>query len=187
SIPRDDLLAEMMDSAAQVYELQASSVLEANREDFEQLLASDIPEPVAQSVMRARYLNIALTVWAESRRTGLPFQAAAVQHLAIGRASRLQDVLDDMASRAAAGKWEPVALRILQARFHGLLQRLVSQCTIDSDSSSVDVLEPELAEGLLSDVRAQVDAMWTRRRPSVAAMLVLEERVTTAIARLSSP
>ncbi len=186
-IPQDDLLNEMMDAAGQVYELQASSVLEANREDFEALLASDIPEPVAQSVMRARYLNIALTVWAESRRAGVSFEVTAVQHLAIGRASRMQDVLDDLAQRPAAGQWEPVALRILQARFHGLLQSLVAKCTIDSDSDTVDLLEPELAQGLLSDVRAQVDAMWVAgRRPTVASLLVLEERVTGAISRLEA-
>ncbi|MEN0062826.1 MAG: NAD-glutamate dehydrogenase domain-containing protein [Myxococcota bacterium] len=184
-IPDDALLGEMKDAAGQVYELQASSVLEANAEAVGKLLASDIPEPVASRVMRARYLNIALTVWAEARRAGAAFDVTAVQHLAIGRASRLQEVLDDLAQRPAAGRWEPVALRILQARFHALLQQLVSRCTIDSESRSVDLLETELASGVLSNVRAQVDAMWTPgRNPTVASLLVLEERVNSAISRI---
>jgi len=186
-IPEDSLLEEMKDAAGRVQELEASSVVEANREEFEQLIQSDIPEPVAERILRARYLNIALTVWSESRRSGLPFATMAIQHIAIGRASRLQEVLDDLASRPAQGRWEPIALRILQARFHALLQRLVATCHIDSESCSVDTLEPELAEGLLSDVRAQVDAMWQHGTYlSVATLLVLEERVTSAIARLDA-
>jgi hypothetical protein len=49
----------------------------------------------------------------------------------------------------------------------------------------VDAIEPELATGKLADVRAQVDELYKRETtPSVAAMLVLEERVNSAIARL---
>ncbi|HHO50464.1 MAG TPA: hypothetical protein ENK18_06205 [Deltaproteobacteria bacterium] len=187
SIPSDERLLVMKDAAAQVYELQASEVLLSNHAKLEGLLAEDIPEAVSERILRAQYLNIALTVWAEATRTGEPFEIIAVRHLAIGRASRLQEVLDDLSTRPAMGRWDPLALRILHTRFHTLLRSLVGKCPIEIEGNTVDQLEPQLARGVLSDVRAQVDDMLEENSSaSVATLLVLEERVASAIARIRS-
>jgi glutamate dehydrogenase len=186
SVPDDELLAEMAHAAAQVYDLQATEVVARNQEKFDALLADDIPETVARSVLRAQYLNIALTVWAQAKRSKEPFQDIAVRHLAIGRASRLQQVLDDLSSRPASGRWDPIALRILHARFHTQLRTLVGKCPIDAEVQSVDQLEPKLAAGALCDVRQQVDDMVSEdeERPDISTLLVLEERIGAAIRRL---
>ncbi|MBX2803083.1 MAG: NAD-glutamate dehydrogenase [Myxococcales bacterium] len=187
SVPDDEMVEEMKNAAQQVYELQATDVVARNREQFEELLAEDIPEEVARRILRAQYLNIALTVWSEAKRSKEPFEVIAVRHLAIGRASRLQEVLDDLARRPAEGRWDPIALNILHARFHTLLRRLVSRCPVERSLSTVDQLEPSLARGALSDVRAQVDDLIGEdERPTTATLLVLEERVASAMARISS-
>jgi len=184
-IPGKKMLDEMKAAASQVYELQASDDLVRARERFDMLINNDIPEPVARSIMRAQTLNITLTVWAEAKRTKTPFQEIAVRHLAIGRASRLQEVLDDLASRPAEGRWDPIALRILHTRIHKLLRSLVGKCPPDLQGATVDQLEPHLVQGQLAGVRAQVDDMLGQESsPSVATLMVLEERVAAAIRRL---
>jgi len=186
SIPGDDILEEMREAAARVYDLQASDVVEHNRSAFQALKASDIPDDVAHRIVRAQYINLALTVWAESRTSGQPFAQIAVRHMAIGRASRMQEVLDSLSTRPASGRWDPIALRILHTRFHNLLRRLVGVCKVECADRSVDELEPELATGLLADVRQQVDDLLDGEdAPSVATLLVLLERLDAAIERMS--
>lgn len=185
TIPSDETIEEMRDTVDRIYDLQAGEVAAANRQKLETLRQEGLPEGVARLVLKAQYLNQGLTVYAEAKRTGLPFQEIGVRHLAIGRASRLQQVLDDLASRPATGRWDPLALRILHTRFHRLLRQAVGKCAVDSNGKTVDVLEPELATGRLADLRSQVDALLTHEHtPSVAALLVLEERVASAITRL---
>jgi glutamate dehydrogenase len=185
-IPPDDLLDEMREAAAQVYDLQATEVLDANRQVLEDLLSSDIPEEVARPIVRAQFINLALTVWAESKSSGTDFASIAVRHLAIGRASRLQEVLDSLTSRPASGRWDPIALRILHTRFHNLLRRLVGAVPVDADNLTVDELEPVLAKGVLADVRAQVnDLLDGEEAPSIATLLVLMERLDAALARMT--
>ena len=67
---------------------------------------------------------------------------------------------------------------------HTLLRTLVGKCPIAVDEATVDELEPKLADGVLADVRAQVDDMLEGGVPSVATLLVLEERVAAAVSRL---
>jgi len=63
---------------------------------------------------------------------------------------------------------------------------LVGRTPIRGPIDSVDTLEPMLAAGALRGVRAQVDAMLGQgdELPSVATLLVLEERLASAIARI---
>ncbi len=186
SIPPDNLLDEMREAAARVYDLQASSVLDANRRVLDELLSSNIPEEVARPIVRAQFINLALTVWAESKSSGLDFADIAVRHLAIGRASRLQEVLDSLTTRPASGRWDPIALRILHTRFHNLLRRLVGAVRVDSSGLTVDELEPVLVEGPLVDVRTQVDDLLDgEEAPSIATLLVLMERLDAALARMT--
>jgi len=187
SIPDNDILGDMRDAAAKVYELQASDVVEDNRVAFEALRTSDIPDDVAHRIVRAQYINLALTVWAESRSSGRPFADIAVRHMAIGRASRLQEVLDSLTTRSASGRWDPIALRILHTRFHNLLRRLVGVCQVDAEVQTVDQLEPVLAKGELSEVRSQVDDLLEGdEAPSVATLLVLMERLDALVSRMSA-
>jgi glutamate dehydrogenase len=185
SIPDDEVLETMRQAAKQVYELQASEVAARNRALLDELTAHDIPENVAELILKAQYLNIALMIWAESRRTGIDFERMVVQHLAVARASRMQQLLEDLSSRPASGRWDPIALRILNHRFHQILRDLV-QATPLSDETTVDAMVPMLQAGFLSDVRAQVDEMLDGDTAEVATLLVLEERMASAITRLST-
>jgi glutamate dehydrogenase len=186
TIPSEDRIQDMRAAVDQVYALQASDVVARNRAKFEALRSQDIPEAVAKQILKARYLNIALTVWTEATRTGESVDVIAIRHLAIGRASRLQEVIDDLSHRPASGRWEPIGLHILHGRFSELLRELVGKCPVDVKGVSVDVLEPQLAEGTLSDVRCQVDDLLAGEpSPSVATLLVLEERVAGAVTRLT--
>jgi glutamate dehydrogenase len=184
TIPADEALEEMRTTAEQIYELQASAVHAKNIAQVESLRAHGIPEEVARRILRAQYLNIALAVYAEAKRTSLPVEVVAVRHLAIGRASRLQELLDDLANRPASGRWEPLAIRILQTRFHALLNQAISRSAAGAQGATVDELEASLSSGQLADLRAQVDEVLSTPSPTVSALLVLEERVASAVARL---
>ncbi len=188
TIPADELLDEMKDAAAQVYELQSSEVLLRNKTTLDELATHDIPPDVARRVVQAQYLNLALTVWAESRASGIDFSAGAVRHLAIGRASGLQSVLDSVTTRPASGRWDPIAMRLLYSRFHNQLRRLVDACPHDpNEPNTVDELEPVLSNGALADVRAQVEEIFDADEvPQLATFIVLEERIDAAISRLES-
>jgi glutamate dehydrogenase len=185
-IPTDDEMSEMTTAADQVYALQARTVLERNRAVADQLIANDVPEEAVTRVLKAQYLNVALMIWSEARRSGEPFKKMVVRHLAVAHASRLQDVLDDLASRPASGRWDPIALRILHSRYHQLLRNLVATTPFPDDLGSVDTLEPKLAAGALRDVRAQIDELIAGGSPSVATLLVMEERVALAVARMAA-
>ena len=185
-IPTDEELHEMTSAAQQVYELQHTEVLRRNADLANSLATDDITTDVALCVLKSQYLNIALMVWAESKRTDTPFPEMVVRHLAIARASRLDGVLYDLQNRPAGGRWDPIALRILHTRYHNLLRALVGRTPIKGPVESVDKLEPMLAAGALRDVRSQVDAMVGHgdELPSVATLLVLEERLAAAISRV---
>ena len=97
-----------------------------------------------------------------------------------------RQVIDDLSHRPASGRWEPIGLHILHGRFSELLRELVGKVPVDVKGVSVDALEPQLAVGTLCDVRCQVDDLLAGEpSPSVATLLVLEERVAGAVARLS--
>jgi len=185
-IPTDDELEEMTSAAQHVYELQHTEVLRRNADLAQSLADDDITADVALRILKSQYLNIALMVWAESKRTDTPFTEMVVRHLAIARASRLDQLLHDLQSRPAGGRWDPIALRILHSRYHNLLRALVGRTPINGKIESVDKLDPMLAAGALKDVRAQVDAMLgdSDELPSVATLLVLEERLAAAISRI---
>jgi hypothetical protein len=77
-------------------------------------------------------------------------------------------------------------MRILSGRVQSQLRRLVSICPrTPNEPQTVDALEPVLATGVLADVRSQVDELFDGDdAPSLATLIVLEERVDAAIARL---
>ncbi len=187
TIPPDDRIAEVREAVDQVYALQASEVAARNKAKLDALRAQGISDTVARTILKARYLNIGFTVWTEAVKSGESVAEVATRHLAIGRASRIQEVIDDLSHRPASGRWEPIGLRILHGRFSELLRELVSKCTVKVDvrGATVDQIEPRLSSGLLSDVRAQVDDLLTGAdSPSVATLLVLEERVASVVTRL---
>ncbi|MFT4621577.1 MAG: glutamate dehydrogenase [Myxococcota bacterium] len=183
-IPTDAELDEMTTAADQVYGLQAKAVLARNRTLADQLMAEDIPEAAVQRVLKAQYLNVALMIWSEARRSDQPFKTMVIRHLAVARASRLQDAIDDLGTRPASGRWDPIALRILHSRYHQLLRNLVARTSFQTKAETVDTLEPFLVQGALHDVRKQVDELLEGGRPSVATLLVMEERVASAISRM---
>ena len=183
-IPSDAELTSMASAIDTVYRVQSSAVVEQNSELLRELLADEIPHEVALRILKAQYLNTALMVWSESRRTGRPLPEVAITILAIGRASGLQRVLDTVKPCQEADRWEPIGLRILERRFTMHLRALVENCDINVGGSTVDDLVPRLTEGEMAHVRQQVDAMLTSETSSVASLLVLEARVAAVVQRL---
>ncbi|MCA9569638.1 MAG: NAD-glutamate dehydrogenase, partial [Myxococcales bacterium] len=184
-VPTDEELTTMREAAHQVYQLQASEVARRNASLLAELRDADIPDEVAHLILQAQYLNVALMIWAEARRTGTDFPKMVVHHLAVARASGVQRVLEDLGARPAGGRWDPIALSILHNRFHQLLRQLVARTPMEA-GASVDAVEARLRKGFLQDVRDQVDAMiGSDEVASVATLIVLEERIASAITRLA--
>ena len=185
-IPEDEELAEMTSAVAQVYKLQTKQVMARDRSLIRKLTDLGISSTVALQIVKARYLNVGLMIWAEARRTTTAFKDMVIQHMAVAQASRLQEVLDDLAERPASGTWDPIATKILHSRFHQLLRNVVARTPFGKAPKSVDALEQHLIDGVLADVRGQVCELLDGETsgPTIAALLVLEERVTSAIERL---
>ncbi|MBA2321528.1 MAG: NAD-glutamate dehydrogenase, partial [Deltaproteobacteria bacterium] len=183
-IPNDAELDGMLSAADAVFSSQASEVAARHKREIEELKKLDLPNDVARLVLDAQYLNVALMVWSEAERARVPFAEMVVRHLAVARASRMQDVIDSLAGRPASGRWDPLAYRILYNRFYALLNRLVARLPVQATNATVDQRETELAAGPLADVRAQVDAILGREPATVSTLLVLEERLESAITRL---
>lgn len=156
-----------------------------NREAFKELLAADIPANVATLVLKAKYLNTAIMVWAEAKRGSKPVSEMVIRILAVARSTRLGEVIADLANRPASGEWEPIALGILHHRYTQLLRNLVRKIDTNGEEATVDLLAQQLETGALADVRAQFDELLASEdQPSVATLLVLEERVAAATARV---
>jgi len=185
-IPTHDELVDMSAAVDEVYAHEADFVAARNREVVADLDTHGVPEEVIELVLKAQYLNIALMVWSHANRMGRPFEEMVVRQLAVGRSSRLQSVIDDLGSRPASGRWDPIAIRILHHRFQQALRRLVRLTPTNGAVGSVDAVAEELSTGALSDVRQQVDELLVGEEgpPSVATLLVLEERVASAISRM---
>ncbi|MCA9489530.1 MAG: NAD-glutamate dehydrogenase, partial [Myxococcales bacterium] len=184
-IPDDVVLEQMREAAPRVHALQTADVAAADRAATERMAAMGISREVAAVVLEARSLNIGLAAWAESNRSGLSLETIAARQLAVGRASRLQSVLDDLATRPASGRWDPLALRILHTRFQALLRALVGKCPTEGMEGTVEELEAALASGHIRAVRRQVDnVLGAEKSPSVSTLMVLEERVSGAVTRL---
>lgn len=186
-IPRPDELTEMQSAVDEMWERQASDTMQAQDNAIHDLELSEIPRDVAVRVLKASHLNAALMVWAESKRAKKPLEQVAITQIAVGRVTRLQQVLDHLSTRPATGEWDPIALHILYNRFNRLLRELLAQVPVDGAWKTVDDLVPQLERGRLSRVRQQVDALIAEdESPSVASLLVLEERVAGVIARMGT-
>ena len=184
-IPAEEELKEMSAAVDQVYKLQSQTVTQQDQKILEGMRADDIPADAALQILKSRYLNLGLMIWTEARRLDRPFKELIVQHLAVAQASRLQEVLDELSHRPASGRWDPIALKILNSRYHQLLRLLVARTPSSKRARSVDQLVPVLTQGSLADVRGQVDELLDgESTPSIATLLVLEERLTSAIARI---
>ncbi|TNE88792.1 MAG: hypothetical protein EP330_13455 [Deltaproteobacteria bacterium] len=185
-VPTDEEMKAMAPAAEKVYALQAREVTRRNKEVLAELTANGIAKQAGERVLQSRYLNTALMVWAEANREGVELADMAVRILAVGRATGLQPILDDLAGRPAGGRWDPIALRILFHRFSVLLQDAVRAAAEEGSAKTVDALESKLRTGRLALVREQVDALLEgETEPSVATLLVAEERVRGVLARLS--
>jgi NAD-specific glutamate dehydrogenase len=184
-VPTDAEIDEMAEAVDEVYAQQAEEVVKRNAGRVAMMLAADTPEDVARLVIKASYLDIALMVWWHAKKLGASFHDVVVRQLAAGRASRLQEIIDDLQDRPAKGEWEPIAVQVLATRFIRLLRELVLRLGTVHQADTVDTLEPMLVEGILRDVRAQVDTMLPLgTTPDLATLLVLEERLAGAVARL---
>jgi glutamate dehydrogenase len=143
-----------------------------------------LPGAVANSVVRATHLATAVLLEGESRRSGVGLADLAVRHAAVGRATRIQEILDDLAKRPATGRWDPVALQILHGRYLDVLRKAVSK--VKEEPNGGDFVQT-LARGQLAGMREAVDeVLGTDATPSIATLIVLEERLAGASARLNA-
>jgi len=185
--PTDDQVEQMAEAVDQVYELQSGE--DAARADaaIAELRDKGVPEQVAALVLKASYLNVTLAVWANAQRLGVSFRDAVVRQFAVARASGIQQVIDSLENRRTVGAHESIALRILANRFIRLLRNLVINTPIEDTSMTVDQLTPVLRDGVLAPVADQIQGVLTAEGdPSVATLLVLEERVGAAVGRLGA-
>ena len=177
----------MAPATAQVYAMQAREVTRRNRAVIKELKSDGIPKEVGELILQSRYLNTALMVWAESKRQGVELSEMAIRILAVGRATGIQGIIDDLSERPAGGRWDPIALRILFYRFCILLREAVKATDDSIKANTVDSLEGKLRKGPLRDVREQVDALLEGdSKASVATLLVAEERIRGALTRIQS-
>jgi hypothetical protein len=178
-------MKDMLGSVDEVYRLQASEVAKKNEDLLDEMLKAQIPRDVAHSVLKAQYLSTALMVWSESKRLTLPLREVVIHNLAVARATGLQDVIDDLSTRAAVGRWDPIALHILHRRFTRLLRQTVLKTPIEGAAKTVDEAAPVLRRKYLGETRETVDDLLKGEGPpSVATLVVLEERLEGALARL---
>jgi NAD-specific glutamate dehydrogenase len=186
-IPTAEEIVEMQAAVNTMWSRQGKEVVKRQADAIANLRDAAISKKVAKGVLKANHLNAALMVWAESKRSGHSQDAVAVTQIAVGRATRLQEVLDHLSARPATGEWDPVALHILYNRFNRLLRELLALVPVAKPRGRADSLVPKLEKGILAPVRAQVDALMQEgTAPSVASLLVLEERVAGAVARMQS-
>lgn len=187
--PTDAEIEAMLPAVDEVYALQADEVTRRDDAQVRAMVADDVPREVAMMVLKASYLNAALMVWSRAKHGDVSLRDTAILQIAAARASRLQEVIDRLRVWSATGQWEPIAVSILAQRFVKRLRELVRTLDGVTGAADVDTLEPVLAETVLADLRAQVDAIVPTdpdRRLDLAALLVLEERVSGAIARLDT-
>jgi NAD-specific glutamate dehydrogenase len=185
-VPTDDEIDSMLIAIDRYQELQASQALKTSRERVDELLRDDIPEVVAELIVKSRFLNLALMAHAVSEGDPEALETSIIKLQAIGGGSGLLPLIGDLAVRPATGTWEPIALRILFVRFLQLLRDVIDQVAVSDPIESVDQLQPVLESGALKAVRQQVDDLLAdEERPSPATLLVLEERVAATMARMS--
>ncbi len=185
-VPKDAELTKMAGAAATVIRSLPGDMKAAGAAENARWLAAGLDERTVGRVQEATLLPLAVMAHAEALRNGSPLGDVVVRQLAVARASRLQDVLDDLATRPATGRWDPIALEILYDRYAALLQKLVSVVPVPTPVPSVDVLVATLSAGALAPVRAQVDALIGKSgTPSIPTLIVLEERVAGRIARIT--
>ncbi|TVQ91889.1 MAG: hypothetical protein EA397_08290 [Deltaproteobacteria bacterium] len=184
-VPTDEEVERMVPAVDQYSALQAADFARENQARTVALREEDIPERVADLIVKAQYLNFAIMSWAYSERTGHPLDRSIISLQAIGLSSGLLPIVEQLAVRPAEGNWEPIALRILFIRYLQLLRTLLDQVKLDLPVQSVDQLLPVLDDGAARAVRTQIDDILVDDEPpSPATLLVLEERVAAVLARL---
>jgi glutamate dehydrogenase len=179
AIPADDQLGKLGETAAIVFRRQPSDLAAHEAKRVQQMVEAGVSADVARRVREANHVPVAMIVDEMARRAGTSVDAMVVRYLAVARASGLDAVLVDLSKRPATGRWDPVALGILYGRFQAQLRSLVDKTSVSG--GSVEDLASQLATGALADVRGQTAAAGAT--PSVAALVVLEERLEGLLAR----
>jgi glutamate dehydrogenase len=183
-VPTDEEVARMIPAVDHYMALQASEFAKQSRARISALRDDDIPEQVAELIIKAQYLPFALMSWAVSEKTSEPLDRTIIKLQSLGLGSGMLPIIEQLGVRPAEGSWEPIALRILFVRYLQLLRQLVDRVRIDSPVESVDQLRPLVESGALRAVRAQIDDILIHDGPpSPATLLVLEERIAAALAR----
>ncbi len=141
--------------------------------DVETWIAAGLPAAVARRCAQLRNLDRALGVWEEAQRIRVPFAALLAHTEAVSAASGLGRVLDGLASAQPAGRWEPLAVGVLRARYEAALHELVRR---------IPAAAP--LDGPLGPVRACVDELGDDL--DVSALLVAQDRIATLAARISA-
>ena len=147
------------------------------------LVNKGLPQPLAAKVFASSSFTYASEITALIRE-GDSERDAIVRYLAIGEASGILGAVTAIESRAAAGKWDTVALGMMRNRFLSLLRSVV-QCTVLQPSDlrmSTERLSHRLKWGELKEMRAGMDAVLSRAN-AVGAYLVAEERVRALLQR----
>jgi len=147
----------------------------------ENLLRSDISASLAEKLAGLSKVTTAREVALLTPSGDLA--AAVVGYLGIGEASRILPTIRKLEGRKAEGGWDPVAVGILRGRYIRLLRDLVRSIDLGEEAQlGVDRVASRLGRGRLAELRELVDHI-LGENPSIAALLVCEERVRAWMAK----
>jgi glutamate dehydrogenase len=174
----------ILEAAVLAASLQPADIAGRDRQLSEELRRLGLKDGQAERVVAAQYLPIAAAASQAAAHAGANLRSMTRRYLAVARATRLQEVLDELSRRSATGRWDPVALHILARRFQRLLLNFVGSTASADDAASVDDLANRFAAGPLAEARRQVTSLLAgEAQPPVAALIVLEERLSAVAAR----
>ena len=144
---------------------------------IQSLVNKGLPQPLAAKVFASRSFTYASEI-ISLMKEGDSERDAIVRYLAIGEASGILGAVSSIESRAAAGKWDTVAMGMMRNRFLSLLRQVVQTTTLQPADlrMSTERLAHRLKWGELKAMRQSMDAVLARAN-AVGAYLVAEERV----------
>jgi NAD-specific glutamate dehydrogenase len=164
----DGLAAPMPDLAAATEAIASSrSADEVARDTAEAAaLGRELGVQVATAVRRIRALGPAQRLAAEAAAAGRSLSSYAAHRQAVSRATRLGEVLDVLHRRAGTGRWDPLAIGALHRRIDAHLRRIAAAAPARAADRAA-----------LAPIRAAVDDALAETMPSLAAFVVLDDRL----------
>lgn len=146
-------------------------------------VAKGLNAATAERLVNSADAVLASEVCAIADARGETIEAAARRYLAVGQASHLLATTRAIGQRKGEGRWDPVALGILQLRYQSLLRELaLSTESISELSLGVDRAAETYAASARIGAVARVLSQVVGENADVAALLVGEQQIRAVLA-----